>query len=129
MTPTHAFVGLERISGVMAYDVTNPAAPTFAGYVNTRNFSAPADSAEAGDLGPEGLLFIAAGDSPNGSPLLVVSNEVSGTVAVYQVGAAPAAMPAVSALVAPPGRPGLFADGTTVRIADGLLGDDEGVLA
>ena len=41
--------------------------------------------AQAGDLGPEGLAFVAAGDSPNGKPLLIVGNEVSGTTAIYQV--------------------------------------------
>lgn len=38
-----------------------------------------------GDLGPEGLIFIAAKNSPNGHPLLVVGNEVSGSTAVYEV--------------------------------------------
>ena len=35
--------------------------------------------------GPEGLVFIKAEDSPNGEPLLVVGNEISGTTTVYQV--------------------------------------------
>jgi hypothetical protein len=33
---TFAFVGLERIGGVIVYDVTTPATPTFVTYVNTR---------------------------------------------------------------------------------------------
>ena len=41
--------------------------------------------ATAGDLGPEGLVFIPAAQSPNGRPLLVVGNEVSGTTAVLQL--------------------------------------------
>jgi hypothetical protein len=43
------------------------------------------DLAAAGDLGPEGLLFIPAGASPNGRPMLVVCNEVSGTTTMWEV--------------------------------------------
>ena len=38
-----------------------------------------------GDLGPEGLVFIPAAKSPNGEPLLVTGNEVSGTTTVFQI--------------------------------------------
>ncbi|HEY5761385.1 MAG TPA: choice-of-anchor I family protein [Steroidobacter sp.] len=82
----YAFVGLERMGGVMTYDITNPHAPVFVGYTNNRDFSvAPYNAPAAGDLGPEGLLFIDAKDSPTGSPLLVVANEVRGTVTLYKV--------------------------------------------
>lgn len=82
---TYAFIGLERIGGVMVFDVTTPTAPEFVQYVNNRNFTQPPASPAAGDLGPEGLLFIAAEDSPNGQPLLVVSNEVSGTTTILEI--------------------------------------------
>ncbi|KKO54549.1 choice-of-anchor I family protein [Paenibacillus sp. DMB20] len=78
---TLAFVGLERIGGVMTYDVTNPSNPVFLNYLNTRDFQAGLTS----DSGPEGLEFIAASDSPTGRPLLLVANEVSGTVAVLEL--------------------------------------------
>ena len=39
----------------------------------------------AGDLGPESIKFISAEHSPNGNPLLLIGNEVSGSVTVYQV--------------------------------------------
>ena len=81
---TFAFIGLERMSGVMVYDITTPMRPKFIEYFTTRNF-VETDSAKQGDLGPEGLIFIAAKDSPNGKPLLVVGNEVSGSTAIYQV--------------------------------------------
>ncbi|WP_151760560.1 choice-of-anchor I family protein [Acinetobacter junii] len=81
---TFAFIGLERMSGVMVYDITTPMQPKFVEYFTTRNF-VETDSAKQGDLGPEGLIFIAAKDSPNGKPLLVVGNEVSGSTAIYQV--------------------------------------------
>ncbi|WP_286133406.1 hypothetical protein [Colwellia sp. UCD-KL20] len=38
-----------------------------------------------GDLGPESIKFVEAENSPNGNPLLIIGNEVSGTVTVYQV--------------------------------------------
>ena len=71
-----AFVGLERIGGVVVYEVTNPAQPEFIQYVNTRDL---------GDLGPEGLIFIPKSESPNGRNLLVLSNEISGTISVFEV--------------------------------------------
>ncbi len=79
---TFAFVGLERIGGVMVYDVTSPAAPVFVTYFNNR---AATGSTLTGDRGPEGVLFIAASKSPNGKPLLVVGNETSGTTAILQL--------------------------------------------
>jgi hypothetical protein len=82
---TYAFVGLERIGGVMIYDVTDPSKASFVQYVNNRDFSAATDSAEAKDLGPEGLVFVSAEDSPNGKPLLIVANEVSGTTTFYEI--------------------------------------------
>jgi DNA-binding beta-propeller fold protein YncE len=85
---TYAFVGIERIGGVMVYDITHPAAPQFATYMNHRDFAPVIDAtnfAAAKDLGPEGLLFIAAEDSPDGTPLLVVSNEVSGTTTIVRI--------------------------------------------
>jgi 2',3'-cyclic-nucleotide 2'-phosphodiesterase/3'-nucleotidase/5'-nucleotidase len=82
---TYAFVGLERVGGVVVYDVSNPRAPQFVTYVNNRNFSAPT-AATAGDLGPEGLLFIEGSDSPTHRPILVVSNEISGTMTMYDLG-------------------------------------------
>ena len=81
---TFAFIGLERMSGVMVYDITTPMQPKFVEYFTTRNF-VEMDSAKQGDLGPEGLIFIAAKDSPNGKPMLIVGNEVSGSTAIYQV--------------------------------------------
>ncbi len=86
----YAFVGLERISGIMVFDVTDPSRTTVAGYTNQRDFSADTEiddepNPAAGDLGPEGIMFIDASKSPNGKPLLVVGNEISGTTSIYQV--------------------------------------------
>lgn len=82
-----AFAGLERIGGIMIFDVSDPEEPEFESYFNDRNFdpAADAEAGEVGDLGPEGLVFIPAGQSPIRRPLLVVGNEVSGTTSIFQV--------------------------------------------
>ena len=85
---TYAFIGLERMGGVMVYDVTDPANATYVTYVNNRDFTAPNDSPEAGDLGAEGLVFVPAADSPNGKNLVVVGNEVSGTTTIFEINVA-----------------------------------------
>ncbi|MDL0431142.1 choice-of-anchor I family protein [Marinobacter sp. TBZ242] len=85
---TFAFIGLERVGGLMVYNVTNPQNPEFVQYLNNRDFSASQADVEngmAGDLGPEGLTFIAAADSPNGKPMLAVGNEVSGTTTLFGI--------------------------------------------
>lgn len=82
-----AFIALERIGGIMVYDVTNPQNAKYVQYINARDFTKnPAtEFTVLGDLGPEGLVFISAADSPNGKPLLVVGNEISGTTAIFQI--------------------------------------------
>ncbi|MFW5653931.1 MAG: choice-of-anchor I family protein, partial [Planctomycetota bacterium] len=80
-----AFVGLERIGGVMIVDVTSPSQPRFVDYVNLRDFNGDPMLDTAGDLGPEGLLVIEAADSPTGTPLLVVCNEISGSTTIYRI--------------------------------------------
>jgi len=72
----YTFVGIERAGGFMVYDITNPSNPLFTNYINDW---------QLGDISPEGLLFIPAADSPNGTPLLIVANEVSRNVAIYSV--------------------------------------------
>lgn len=81
----YAFIGFERLSGVIVYDVTDPSAPEYVTYVSNRDFSGDAEAGTAGDLGPEGLLIIDAASSPTGDVLLVVANEVSGSLTVYSV--------------------------------------------
>ena len=96
----YAFIGLERIGGIMVYDVTDPEKAQYSNYVNSRDFSEdPAKLGEGiesmkGDVAPEGLAFVSASDSPSKTPILLSAFEVSGTVAAYAVGELPKAQTA-----------------------------------
>ena len=83
---TYAFIGLERMGGIMVYDVTNPYDVQFADYVINRNLTEGLTNTDViGDLAPESLVYVDAADSPTGQALLLVGSEVSGTVTVYEV--------------------------------------------
>lgn len=73
----YAFVVLERIGGIMAYDITNPTDSKYVNYINSRNFSADI----YGDVSPEGLKFT----TVNGTPIVMAACEVSGTLGVYML--------------------------------------------
>ena len=73
----HAFVVLERVGGVMVYDIEDPANPVFVDYKNSRD-----NTQYAGDNGPEGIIFVPAS---NGKFYIVTANELSGTLAIFEV--------------------------------------------
>ncbi|MBF6642186.1 choice-of-anchor I family protein [Flavobacterium sp. J49] len=79
-TETFAFISLERVGGVMVYNVTDPNNPTFVAYKNSRS-----TSAYAGDHGPEGITYIAPENSPTGLPYVLVANEISGTITIFEI--------------------------------------------
>lgn len=67
----------------MVFDITDPSAPIFETYVNNRDTTSGDNP--TGDLAPEGLIYIAPEDNATGTGLLVVANEVSATISVYQL--------------------------------------------
>jgi 2',3'-cyclic-nucleotide 2'-phosphodiesterase (5'-nucleotidase family) len=77
---TYAFAALERIGGLAVFDITDPKRGKLLQYLNTRDFLQDA----APDAGAETVSFVPASKSPNGKPLVAVSNEVSGTVTLWQ---------------------------------------------
>ncbi|UOG72965.1 choice-of-anchor I family protein [Hymenobacter tibetensis] len=76
----YAFVSLERIGGVAVFNVNDPAQPKLVQYINNRS-----TTDGTGDQGPEGIVFISAANSPTGQPLLLLANEVSSTVSIYNI--------------------------------------------
>ena len=76
----YVFLALERIGGVMVFNVENPSSPVFVAYRNNRSttLSGP-------DLGAEGIVTIPAAISPNGNDIVILANEVSSTLSIYQV--------------------------------------------
>lgn len=74
---TYAFVGLERSSGILVYNISNPNSPHFVQYIRNTNTLAE------GDISPEGMKFVPANKSPNGKALLLVGYEFSGSMAVF----------------------------------------------
>ena len=96
---TYAFVALERTGGVMVYDVTEPASAQYVNYINTGTlppwWRAPRNtrtgswtSGSPAATWPPRACCSDASVSPTGEALLLAACEVSGTVAVYQVGGA-----------------------------------------
>ena len=72
----YAFVTLERSNGTMVYDVTDPADVRFVEFASND-----------GDVAPEIAKFVNAGDSATGQGLLLVANEGSNTLSIYQAAA------------------------------------------
>ena len=72
------FLGM---GGVVTLDVPRPDAPPLISRPNRRDYT----SAEPGpDSGPEVIHFVPRGDSPSNTPMVLVANEVSGTVTFYE---------------------------------------------
>jgi len=80
---TFAFIGLERMGGIMVYDITNPYNVQFEDYFYNRGLIKDANI--TGDLAPEGMEFVSAEQSATGNPLLIVGNEISGSIAVWEI--------------------------------------------
>lgn len=73
---TLAFIGLERDSGIMIYDITNPYASKFVDYI---------EGQENGNVSPEVIKLIPASESATGLPQIAVAYEISGTTAVFDL--------------------------------------------
>ncbi len=78
-----AFVGLERMGAIMVFDISNPYDVKFQDYFYNRGLEPSADI--TGDLAPEGMTFVPAAQSATNEALLIVGNEISGSIAVWEI--------------------------------------------
>ncbi|WP_106914966.1 choice-of-anchor I family protein [Chryseobacterium aurantiacum] len=81
---TYAFITLERTGGVMVYNITDPSNPTFTDYKHSRS-----TSAYGGDNGPEGIIYIAPENTTTNKGYVIIANELSGTLSMYEVAVPP----------------------------------------
>ncbi len=76
----YLFVSLERIGGVMLFNVDVPSAPVYVGYYNNRSVAT-----NGPDRGSEGIIIIKKEDSPSGNDIVILANEVSSTLSIFDV--------------------------------------------
>lgn len=74
------FASAERIGGVFIFNIDNPASPRYVGYYNNRIFAS-----NGPDRGAEGIIYISAAESPNGNDLVILANEISSTLSIFQI--------------------------------------------
>ncbi|MFK7868065.1 MAG: ExeM/NucH family extracellular endonuclease [Roseobacter sp.] len=77
----YAFIALERDSGIMIYNIDDPANATYVDYI-------PGFGREGGDVrAPETIAFVPAEESPAGVAQIAVAYEATGDTLVYDLGA------------------------------------------
>lgn len=76
----YLFVSLERVGGVMLFNVDVPSAPVYVGYYNNRSVAT-----NGPDRGAEGIIIIKKEDSPTGNDIVILANEISSTLSIFDI--------------------------------------------
>jgi hypothetical protein len=79
-----AILGLERMSALAVFDITQPRNPVFQEWLQML----PAKASPAKDVkhwSPEGIVFVPAAQSPSGKALIITSYELSGSLSIHQI--------------------------------------------
>lgn len=79
-----AILGLERMTALVVFDITNPRAPVFQEWLQML----PTKATPAKDVkhwSPEGIVFVPADKSPSGKALIITSYELSGSLSIHEI--------------------------------------------
>jgi hypothetical protein len=79
-----AILGLERMTALAVFDITQPRSPVFQEWLQML----PAKATPAKDVkhwSPEGIIFVPADKSPSGKALIITSYELSGSISIHQI--------------------------------------------
>jgi hypothetical protein len=79
-----AVLGLERMSALAVFDITQPGSPVFLEWLQML----PTKATPAKDVkhwSPEGIVFVPANKSPSGKALIITSYELSGSLSIHQM--------------------------------------------
>ena len=71
------------MGGIVVYDITEPRKAHYVDYFINRGVVE--GEAITGDLAPEGMTFVEAKNSPTQKPLVIIGNEISGSIAVWEI--------------------------------------------
>ena len=79
-----AVLGLERMTALAIFDITDPKKPIFQEWLQML----PTKATPAKDVkhwSPEGIVFVPADKSPSGKALIITSYELSGSLSIHQI--------------------------------------------
>ena len=79
-----AILGLERMTALAIFDITQPRVPVFIEWLQML----PTTATPAKDVkhwSPEGIVFVPADKSPSGKALVITSYELSGSLSIHQI--------------------------------------------
>jgi hypothetical protein len=79
-----AILGMERMSALAIFDITQPSSPVFQEWLQML----PTKATPAKDVkywSPEGIVFVPANKSPSGKALIITSYELSGSLSIHQI--------------------------------------------
>ena len=79
----YCFVGLERASGVMIFNVTDPTMPFVESYEPPSFLNTPVEGNDR-ETAPECVEFVAAANNITGKDLVIVANELTGSISINE---------------------------------------------